>query len=222
MFTVNTPRKIAIRITIAAIIGLPGGCGENDRLRSEDVIFPDPALQACFEEILTTPSGKPYADEIELLRCTFSDIISLEGIEVLSGLKEISLRESPRLSMIEPVLYLALLARLDLANCELGPDSTQVLSKLEAPVRLNLSGNNIGDVSSYAEATSLVGLIAIGSNVTQGIADLVTLTNASELSFDGNPESPCADLETLRTALARPDILTPRASEVRPGIDCAP
>ncbi len=221
MFTVNTARKVAIPITIAAIIGSDIGCGD-DRLRSEDVSFPDPALQECFEEILTTPSGKPYADEIELLRCTFSDIVSLEGIDVLSGLKEVNLRESPNLNIIEPLLSLPALTRLDLSNCGLGPESTEVLSKLEVPVYLEISLNNLGDISAYSQITALTGLIAESSNITKGVAELIALTNAAILSLYGNPASPCVDLEYLRMNIPEAVSVFPSESDTQPGIDCAP
>ena len=221
MLTACTVREIVTQVTIVVAIGLGVGC-DDDRLRSEDVTFPDPALQACFEEILTTPSGKPYADEIELLRCTLSDIVSLEGIEVLSGLKEISLRENPRLATIEPVLSLSELTRLDLANCGLGPDSTVALSRLLTPIRLNISGNDLGDISAYAKTTSLIELIAERSNITTGVAELVTLTNATIVSLYGNPASPCADLEFLRTNSPEQTMIFPLESEVLPEIDCAP
>ncbi len=221
MWTAYTVREIVTQVTIAAAIGLGAGC-DDDRLRSEDVNFPDPALQACFEEILTTPSGKPYADEIELIRCNFSAIVSLEGIEVFSGLKELDLRESPQLAIIDPILSLPEITRVDLADCDLGPDSTSVLSKLETPVRLNISRNQLGDISAYANATSLTGLIAVASNITNGVAELVTLTNAEVLSFTGNPGSPCADLEFLRANLPESTRVSPPADEAEPGIDCAP
>ncbi len=221
MFTVNTARKVAIPITMAAIIGSDIGCGD-DRLRSEDVRFPDPALQACFEEILTTPSGKPYADEIELLRCTLSGIVSLEGIEVFTGLKELDLTASNQLSIITPVLSLQSLRRLNLADCGLGPESTDILAMLRASARLDISGNDLGDISAYSEATSLTGLIVERSNVTDGVAELVTLTNATELSFYGNPQSPCSDLEYLRANITETVLVYPLPLEVLPAIDCAP
>ncbi len=211
-----------IKIPVAAIILTCLAVGCDDRLRSEDVTFADPALQQCFDDQLRTDFGRPYADEIEIIRCNFSEIVSLEGIDVLSGLIELDLRESPQLTMIEPILSLPALNWLDLANCDLGPDSTDVLSRLTAPVRLNVSGNDLGDISAYAEATSLTGLIAERSNITKGVAELVTLINATTLSLYGNPASPCADLEFLRANIPDGTAVFPLVSEVQPEIDCAP
>ena len=213
-------RDITIPVAVIIIMNLAIGC--DDRLRSEDVTFTDPALQECFDNQLRTDFGRPYADEIEIVRCNFSEIVSLEGIEVLSGLKQIELRYSPRLAVIDPVLSLPSLNWLDLADCELGPSSTEVLSMLQTPVRLNISGNDLGDISAYAEATSLTGLIAERSNITQGIAALVALTNANILSLYGNPESPCEDLEFLRMNSSEATTVFPLTSEVQPEIDCAP
>ncbi len=221
MRNVIAARTIHIVCLGVAVTGM-NACSDDNRLRSEDVTFPDPALQACFEEILTTPSGKPYADEIELLRCNFSNIVSLEGIEVLSGLTELNLAESSQLEDLEPILSLSSLSWLDLADCSLEPDSTIVLSQLKTPVRLNISGNNLEDISAYAAATSLVGLIAIDSNVTTGVAELITLTNAEVLSFGGNPGSPCVDLEFLRERMPESTRVAPSVTDVEPGVDCAP
>ncbi len=213
-------RHITIRVAVVIIMNIVIGC--DDRLRSEDVTFADPALQECFDDQLRTDFGRPYADEIEIIRCNFSEIVSLEGIEVLSGLKQIELRYSPRLAVIEPVLSLPALNWLDLSDCGLGSDSTTVLSMLSTPVRLDISGNDLGDVSPYAQTTSLTGLVAEASNITKGIADLITLTNATVLSFDGNPASPCTDLEFLRVNTPESVMVLPLAADVEPGNDCAP
>ncbi|MCG8419823.1 MAG: hypothetical protein MJE77_17960 [Proteobacteria bacterium] len=195
------------------------GCA--DRILSKDVTFDDPGLQQCYEDALRGPSGKPYADEIQVLHCFEYGIVDLAGIEVLSGLKELTLRGNVGITNIEPVLSLRSLVWLDLPDCALQPDSTAILSRLRTPVRLNVSGNNLGDISAYSQTTSLTALIVDESNITNGVADLVTLTNATALSFALNPRSPCSDLEILRMSMAESTIVLPIPAELEPGVDCA-
>ncbi len=197
-------------------------CGDDDRLRSEDVVLADPGLQSCFDDQLRGPLGAVYADEIEFIRCNFAGIVSLEGIEVFTGLEELDLTFNDGLTYIEPVLSLPSVTVIDLANCGLGPESTEVLSRLTAPVDLYIRGNNLGDISAYADATNLTALYASGSNISAGIAELATLTNATRLSLGANPQSPCEDLEILRSSLPEPDVVFPRVEDVMPGVDCAP
>ena len=215
-------RTTAIAFVRVAFMSLAFGCAD-DRIPSEDVSFTDPGLQQCYEETLRrSPLGKPYVDEMRELHCVGWGIRSLDGIEALFALEVLILEANPELTTTSPVLSLPMLRWLDLADCQLGLESTAVLSKLQAPVHLNISRNNLGDISAYSEAISLIGLVASASNVTHGVDALVTLTNASILSFTGNPDSPCEDLEFLRANMPASTVVSPLASRVRPGFDCAP
>ncbi|MCG8422119.1 MAG: hypothetical protein MJE77_29705 [Proteobacteria bacterium] len=211
----------AIRPAAIVLVGLAIGCAD-DRMLSQDVSFTDPGLQQCYEETLRSPLGKPFVDEIREMHCFDMDVQSLDGIEALFALEVLILAENPELSTTSPVLSLPVLRWLDLSDCQLGPDVSAILSTLQTPVRLNISGNNVGDISAYAETTSLIGLVAVRSNITSGVRALVTLTNATTLALGGNPDSPCEDLEFLRAKTPASTLVSPPASEVRPGIDCAP
>ncbi len=181
----------------------------------------DPGLQQCFDNQLGTPLGPPYADQVELIRCNFLGVKTLEGIEVFTGLLQLDLAFNDGISNIEPVLSLPVLNRLGLSDCGLGPDSTEILSKLTTPIELFIDGNNLGDISVFSRTTNLTALHAAQSNITAGIAELTTLTNATTLDFRNNPQSPCDDLRTLH-ATFEPDVVLPFAEDVRSSIDCAP
>ena len=212
-----------IQITCIGI-GITGmiACGDDDRLRAEDVVLADPGLQSCFDDQLRGPLGAVYADEIEFIRCNFAGIVSLEGIEVFTGLEELDLTFNDGLTYIEPVLSLPSLTVLDVSECGLGPESTEVLSRITMPLDLYINGSNLGDISAYANAVNLTSMYAIASNITSGIAELTTLTNATRLAFNSNPQSPCEDLEILRDSLPDPDVILPREEDIIPGIDCSP
>ena len=213
-------RYTAIRTTVIVLVGLAVGC-TDDRMLSEEVSFTDPGLQQCYEETLRSPFGKPYVDEIQEMHCIDMDIKNLHGIEALFALEVLILGGNPELSTPEPVVSLPSLRWLELWECQLGPKSTAVLATLQTPVRLNISRNNLGDISAYSKATSLIGLVAVESNITSGVATLVTLTNATVLAFSGNPESPCEDLDFLRANMPASTVVSPLASRVRPGVDCS-
>ncbi|MCG8419467.1 MAG: hypothetical protein MJE77_16170 [Proteobacteria bacterium] len=209
-----------IIVLVSLAIASCGDPGEPSGTPSAEVAFDDPGLQGCYENLLRGPDGKPYAEEITILTCFNAGIRNLDGIEVLSGLEQLLLSGN-ELQNIAPVLHLPELNWLDLGACGLQKDSVQTLSRLETQVRLDVSLNNLEDVSPFGKATSLTGFIAANTGIKSGVAQLATLVNARILSLDGNSESPCSDLETLRAAL--PDArITPSESDVRPGIDCSP
>ncbi|MCG8418474.1 MAG: hypothetical protein MJE77_11080 [Proteobacteria bacterium] len=214
-------RTTAIAFVRVAFMGLAIGCSD-DRMLSKDVSFTDPGLQQCYEDTLRrSPFGKPYVDEMREMHCYSWGVRSLDGIEALFALEVLILGGNPKLTTMDSVLSLPVLRWLDLSECQLGPESTGVLSKLRTPVHLNVSGNNLGDISAYSEATSLTGLVAAASNITRGVDALVTLTNATVLAFTGNPDSPCEDLEFLRANMPASTMISPLASDVRPGVDCS-
>ena len=217
----NITAARTIQITCIGI-GVTGmiACGDDDRLRSEDVKFPDLALQQCFDEQQTTILGRPYADQISILRCSFTEISSLEGIDVLSSLVELDLRENPRLEISEVILELPMLEMIDLTNSNQDDSSVQVLSQLRTPVYLELSLNNLGDIGKLADNQNITGLIADAAGITGGVRELARLEKATVISLYGNPESSCIDLDYLRINASETTTVVPLPDETMPGTDC--
>jgi len=97
--------------------------------------FPDPNLQACFDE-MATANNWVEAEDADILLCPDRDIQFVDGIEQLTSLVE-----------------------LDLSNNPLNVSSELFLVQAQALEKLNLSGTVLLDFSSLLNLQQLTHLL---------------------------------------------------------------
>ncbi len=185
----------------------------------EDVTFSDPGLQECYEALQGTIYWRPYAEEIEVLRCYEYGIRSLDGIEALSGLLQFQVWENPEMQNIDALANNQLIDTLFLNKCNIKNSDLSTITQLSALIRLELLGNELGDVSSLATLSNLEDLGLDGSDVTSGLLELQALTKMQVLTISANPDLSCAELEEIRRLLSSTTII-PRPEQTDIGVDC--
>ncbi|MCG8419641.1 MAG: hypothetical protein MJE77_17045 [Proteobacteria bacterium] len=199
-------------------------CGNDSMdggLTIGDVAFADPELQECFEQDTFGFRGEWDVSLVEQLECSMPahDIRDLTGIEVLVGLKFLSVVESKELGSLTPLLQLPSLIDLELRKSNVGHDDLAIIAQLTRLEWLNLDFvNDLGDVTSLNRLVHMKSINLQGSGVTAGIASFVSMTRLVQGFFSSNPDSPCEDLSILRAAF--PDALI-WPVEPQPGITCA-
>ncbi|MBI5057473.1 MAG: carboxypeptidase regulatory-like domain-containing protein [Nitrospirae bacterium] len=137
------------------------------------IVFPDANLAACVSQ---QAAGLTYVDELTSLICSRKGITDLTGISWLTSLDLINLNKNNIVDVSE------------LAG----------LSKLQT---LLINFNKVTDVSKLARLANLQKLDLSYNTITTGVADLVTLVNATTIDLGNNPTIPCSDIITLETEL---------------------
>ncbi len=184
---------------------------------SEDVEFPDPGLQSCFDAKEGTFEWRDFAEDIEILRCSRDQIRDLAGIEALSGLLQVEIWFNPELDNIEPLTRLMNLDTLFLNESGMENEHLDVLAGITGLVKLELLWNDLGDITALSNLTNLQDLGLDSSGVTGGITALSSLDKAQLITLAGNPELNCADIAALQRALPNAEI-TPE--DLVPGDNC--
>ncbi len=146
-----------------------------------------------------------------------SDISALASLTTLTKLY----LHDNNISDVGSLFTLTALETLHLQNNSIS--EIQGLASLEALTELNVQNNNIDDIAALtglvnlqvlfmlnnaiADVTALANLVNLeqlqldNNFISTGVADLVSLINASLIRLDSNPDILCADLTTLDTVL---------------------
>ncbi len=198
-------------------------CGDPegpDGILASEVSFDDPELQRCYEQTLLLEPRNILASELEVLRCNFDDVRSLDGIGILSGLLQVEFEENQNLTDINPLTSLKKLDTIRLSGTAVDGGDLVVITQLEELVYLNLSGLSLGDISSLGSLRNLRTLFLSSTNISTGVRELASLSRLRQVNLYNNPLSPCEDIEFLRSQLTLAEV-RPELDEVKPGVDCA-
>ena len=98
--------------------GTDAGVETPDATVPKGVTFKDKALEACIRAAMSKPSGDLMPKDLRTLtnlECQRKEIASLDGLEHLTSLKDLSLWENKALSL-EPIKGLTGLTSLQLGN----------------------------------------------------------------------------------------------------------
>ncbi len=198
---------------------IAAACGPEDPTGtpSEEVMFPDLELQACYDAQEDGLYWRPFAEDIPELRCFGRDIRDLSGIEVLTGLTAINLTGNRQLGSIELLAELPNLQVLAIGECNIDNSDLSVIASITQMTDLELYGNHLGDISMLGRLTELKRLLLSGSEITGGVMSLSALSPDVFISIAGNPELPCSEIEALRLELPSANIIP---SELEVGRDC--
>jgi internalin A len=117
---------------------------------------------------------------------------------------------------VSPLATLVLLEQLDLSYNSFG--DVDPLAALVRLTDLQLHFNSIEDVSPLASLVKMQTLTLYNNAITTGVADLVTLTQATSIDLSTNNSMPCDELHTLIDAFTAGFVLP---STPEDGVDCA-
>ena len=188
-------------------------------VHGEEVIFPDPNLEAAIREALGIPPGEPITDEdlAELTELDASErgIIDLTGIKHCINLQRLELGGN-QINDLNPLSILINLHVLELWFNQIGDitplsgltnlrvlglgwnqiSNLNPLSGLTNLQWLTLDGNQISNLSPLSGLTSLQGL-GLKWNQISNLSPLSGLTNLQELGLEGNQISDLSPLSSL-------------------------
>ncbi len=196
-------------------------CGEDGlAVTVGDVVFDDPELQRCYDF-----NSSRYPDDwdvsaVEQMFCgdLAYNIRNLTGIGALKGLRGLNLLGQSNIRGYSPLSELHQLTVLELRDTSVENKDLETISQLLQLTWLDLDGTALGDVSRLGLLTKLEHISLVDAQVSSGIYSLSNVEDLRQGFFNGNPESPCVDLEALR--LAFPDALIEPAEPVS-GISCS-
>jgi len=167
--------------------------------------------------VLTDLTGLISLTHLRLNNNNIGDVSSLAGLVNLdtlylnnNGIGDISSLESltnlqllylggNSISDITDLANLTALLLLDVGSNDVV--DVAALAGLTSLIELHLYDNTIVDVSDLDGLTSLVTLNLPYNAITTGVADLITLVNATNIALTGNDAIPCVDLDILEAAL---------------------
>ena len=158
---------------LACDITLPKTAAQEE----QEVIFPDPNLEAAIRAAINKPEGSIYAGDLEGLKrldAPEKGIKDIAGLEYCTNLEYLNLGGS-RITDVSPLSGLIKLEILSLSRNRITDVSS--LSGLTELTQLGLSCNQITDVSSLSRLTKLVWL-DLGANPITDVSSLSGLTNA--------------------------------------------
>ena len=164
--------------------------------------FEDAALEAAVRGQLRRPQGPITRQDLASLTFLGIDgrrIHSLAGLERLTALQSLSLRENPLVD-VSPLSALANLQSLDLWGTRI--TNVSPLSGLTNLHTLDLGGNRITDVSPLSGLTNLHTLDLGGNRITDvsplsGLANLQWLSLRNNQLVDASPLSGLTNLHRL-------------------------
>lgn len=180
--------------------------------------FADLALERAVREVLEQPRGPLSADQlgsVETLAAAQREIVNLDGIERLTGLRRVDLGANS-ISDVTPLAVLSGVQRLDLSDNEirdLGPLSQllqlnvlslsrneivdiEPLRALRQLTHLDLQDNAIVDINPLASLRRLR-LINLDNNRIRDIEPLSGLRLLTDLELSGNPLADVGAIESL-------------------------
>ncbi|MGA1835900.1 hypothetical protein VD659_03110 [Herbiconiux sp. 11R-BC] len=165
-----------------------------------DVVFADPALQACVNQQLGRPAASPVstgqAAAMTDLSCNFAGITSLGGIESFTSLTALGLLANS-ISDLSPLGSLTHLTWLNLTQNQV--TTIAPLSSLTALTWLSVRENQVTDLSPIGGLTQ-ISYFGATSNQISDLSPLSGLTKLYGLDLADNAISDLAPLATL-TAL---------------------
>jgi hypothetical protein len=172
-------------ITILSMTACGKDLVENDAPRiGADLV--DEALARCVNRHLNFSAESRVTLEIAAtlihLDCIDEGISSLEGLEVYTGLKTISLWEN-NITDISPLASLSQLEWLELGANEI--EDLHALSALEQLTRLGVSSNEITDISALSKLSELQWLM-LDDNQISDVSALEGLENITWLTIEHN------------------------------------
>jgi Leucine-rich repeat (LRR) protein len=189
--TLDDGNAAATTITMKGDYSITANFGEG-----EEVIFPDPNLEAVVRDGIGIPEGPIYPSDLEgytVLHGSADEISDLAGIEQCIDLIEVYLG-SNQISDISPLSSLTNVTVLFLQNNQIADISP--LAGLTNLTSLLLRDNVITDISCLASLTNL-DYLNVGFNQIDDSSALANLTSLTELYTRGNQISDISPLANL-------------------------
>ncbi|MBR4949370.1 MAG: leucine-rich repeat domain-containing protein [Clostridia bacterium] len=124
------------------------------------------------------------------------DIKSLEDLQWLPNLKEITLVDEKGINNIALILNQRKLSSLNLSGCEVNADILSRLSELEQLEYLNLDNNGITDIEFLRDMKGLLGL-SLAKNIISDLSPLEEHLSLAELDVSNNAISNISVLQKL-------------------------
>jgi hypothetical protein len=165
-----------------------------------DVLFPDPNLEAAIREAINKPEGVIYAANLEDLTyfgVSQKGIKDINGLEYCTNLQRLYLGMN-QISDVSPLVGLTNLQDLDLGYNQISDVSP--LAGLANLQYLGLGNNQISDLSPLARLTNLQQLV-LEANQISDLSPLAGLTKLQDLRLNGNQildVSPLSELTNLQ------------------------
>ncbi len=159
----------------------------------QEVIFPDPNLEAAIREAISKSEGTIYISDLEglaSLDASERDITDLTGLEYCVNLERLWLYRN-QISDVSPLASLT-----DLTGVELNWNQIRDISPLALltnVIVLNMAHNQISDISPLGSLANLTMLFLDRNQITD-VSPLVSLTNLTMLSLWKNEIS---DIKSL-------------------------
>jgi internalin A len=157
-----------------------------------DVTFSDDNLSNCVSDAATMNTWE-FTYQVFELNCFDRNILTLDGIEHLTSLTDITLWRN-QIVDIAALSNLTALTYLDLDENKITDIST--LSNLTAITELYISENQISDISAVSNLTAITRL-ALDRNQIVDINALSSLTALTTLSLDDNQLTDISALSSL-------------------------
>ncbi len=193
---------VAVRPLVATLVHVQGPTVLQPREFCSDhpdaaiATFEDAELEAEIRDALRESVGAQkdltcgVISGLTLLDASYGGIMSLAGIQNLTGLTILELNENNWISDISALSGLTSLTQLWLNNDLLGSNlisDISALSGLTSLERLHLGGNSITDISALSGLTSLTDLRLMRNSIS-GISALRGLTSLTRLYLHTNPD----------------------------------
>lgn len=151
----------------------------EELIRREVNIYNQAIYPAELEKITSLSNIDSKGERIK------GDIKSLEDLQWLPNLKELTLVNEKSINNISAVFNQKKLTSLTLRECNVPKDMLTRFSEFESLEYLDLSGNNIDDIEFIKEIKGLIGL-SLGNNNIKDLSPLEGLLSLAKLDVSNN------------------------------------